>query len=102
MFDLCTKRFELYCEAFLRTGTFVLLPSGSDCLFHYLTACTPMDYVKSGNAGLLVSPICLGTMSYGGPTKQFSWALPEAEGRKPPHHSKRQVIVMPWQRCPCG
>jgi aryl-alcohol dehydrogenase-like predicted oxidoreductase len=40
-----------------------------------------MDYVKFGNTGLLVSPLCLGTMSYGGPTEQFPWALPEAESR---------------------
>ena len=40
-----------------------------------------MDYIKFGNTGLLVSPICLGTMSYGGPTKQFPWALSEADSR---------------------
>jgi aryl-alcohol dehydrogenase-like predicted oxidoreductase len=38
-----------------------------------------MNYVKFGNTGLLVSPICLGTMSYGGPTPQFPWALKDQE-----------------------
>lgn len=40
-----------------------------------------MDYVKFGNTGMMVSPLCLGTMSYGGPTKQFPWALTEEESR---------------------
>lgn len=40
-----------------------------------------MNYVKFGNTGLLVSPVCLGTMSYGGPTKQFPWALSEEDSR---------------------
>jgi len=62
-------------------GTFVLLPTGSDCLFHHPVAHNTMNYIKFGNTGLLVSPICLGTMSYGGPTKQFPWALSEADSR---------------------
>ena len=40
-----------------------------------------MDYVKFGNTGMMVSPLCLGTMSYGGPTKQFPWALTDEESR---------------------
>ena len=40
-----------------------------------------MNYIKFGNTGLLVSPLCLGTMSYGGPTKQFPWALNEEDSR---------------------
>ncbi|MGF7042283.1 aldo/keto reductase [Mucilaginibacter lappiensis] len=40
-----------------------------------------MEYVKFGNTGLMVSPLCLGTMSYGGPTKQFPWALKDEESR---------------------
>lgn len=40
-----------------------------------------MNYIKFGNTGLMVSPICLGTMSYGGPTKQFPWALTEEASR---------------------
>lgn len=40
-----------------------------------------MDYIKFGNTGMMVSPVCLGTMSYGGPTKQFPWALTEEQSR---------------------
>jgi aryl-alcohol dehydrogenase-like predicted oxidoreductase len=40
-----------------------------------------MEYKKVGNTGLMVSPICLGTMSYGGPSEQFPWALPEEASR---------------------
>jgi aryl-alcohol dehydrogenase-like predicted oxidoreductase len=40
-----------------------------------------MNYINFGNTGLLVSPLCLGTMSYGGPSKQFPWALTEEESR---------------------
>ena len=38
-------------------GTFVLLPTGSDCLFYHPVARNTMDYIKFGNTGLLVSPI---------------------------------------------
>ena len=40
-----------------------------------------MNYIKFGNTGMLVSPLCLGTMSYGGPSKQFPWALTEDDSR---------------------
>ena len=40
-----------------------------------------MNYVKFGNTGLMVSPVCLGTMSYGGPTQQFPWALTGEQSR---------------------
>ena len=40
-----------------------------------------MDYTRFGNTGLMVSPVCLGTMSYGGPSKQFPWALNDEESR---------------------
>jgi len=40
-----------------------------------------MEYVKFGKTGLMVSPLCLGTMSYGGPTKQFPWALNDEDSR---------------------
>ena len=40
-----------------------------------------MNYIKFGNTGLLVSPLCLGTMSYGGPSKQFPWALNDEDSR---------------------
>ena len=38
-----------------------------------------MQYVKLGNTGLDVSPICLGCMSYGGPSDWWPWALEEEE-----------------------
>lgn len=60
-------------------GTFVVLPTGSDCLFHHPVARKTMYYIKFGKTSLRVSPICLGTMSYGGPTKQFPYALSEAD-----------------------
>lgn len=39
-----------------------------------------MQYVKLGKSGLKVSRICLGAMSYGGPSDR-AWILPEEEGR---------------------
>jgi aryl-alcohol dehydrogenase-like predicted oxidoreductase len=40
-----------------------------------------MDYVRFGNTGMKVSPICLGCMSYGGPTERWQWALDEEQSR---------------------
>jgi aryl-alcohol dehydrogenase-like predicted oxidoreductase len=40
-----------------------------------------MDYIKFGNTGLMVSRLCLGTMTYGKPTERWPWALNEAESR---------------------
>lgn len=40
-----------------------------------------MNYIRFGNTGLMVSPLCLGTMAFGGPTEQFPWALREEESR---------------------
>lgn len=39
-----------------------------------------MDYIKFGNTGMDVSPLCLGTMGFGNPSSDFhEWTLPEAE-----------------------
>jgi aryl-alcohol dehydrogenase-like predicted oxidoreductase len=40
-----------------------------------------MEYVRFGSTGLKVSPICLGCMSYGGPTERWQWALDEEHSR---------------------
>ncbi len=41
-----------------------------------------MDYVRLGDTGLLVSPICLGCMTYGEPDRgNHSWTLPEEQSR---------------------
>jgi aryl-alcohol dehydrogenase-like predicted oxidoreductase len=41
-----------------------------------------MDYVKLGSTGLDVSPLALGAMSYGDPTRgAHEWSLPEEESR---------------------
>jgi aryl-alcohol dehydrogenase-like predicted oxidoreductase len=40
-----------------------------------------MEYVRFGSTGLKVSPICLGCMSYGGPTERWPWALDEEHSR---------------------
>lgn len=40
-----------------------------------------MDYIRFGSTGLKVSRICLGTMSYGGPTERWKWALDEETSR---------------------
>src|SRR6266571_2229458 len=40
-----------------------------------------MEYVRFGSTGLKVSRICLGCMSYGGPTERWPWALDEAQSR---------------------
>ncbi|MDT0468433.1 aldo/keto reductase [Streptomyces gibsoniae] len=41
-----------------------------------------MDYVKLGNTGLDISPICLGAMSFGEPSRGYpAWTLPEADAR---------------------
>ncbi len=41
-----------------------------------------MDYVKFGNTGMDVSPLCLGTMGFGDPDSGFNeWALREEESR---------------------
>lgn len=42
-----------------------------------------MDYVKFGNTGLDVSPLCLGTMGFGDPNSGFhEWVLEEDDSRK--------------------
>jgi aryl-alcohol dehydrogenase-like predicted oxidoreductase len=40
-----------------------------------------MEYVRFGSTGLNVSRICLGCMSYGGPTETWPWALDEENSR---------------------
>src|ERR1700688_597920 len=41
-----------------------------------------MRYIKLGSTGLDVSPIALGCMTYGDPSRGHpSWSLPEAESR---------------------
>ncbi len=40
-----------------------------------------MDYIRFGNTGMKVSPICLGMMSYGGPNDRWQWALDEEASR---------------------
>ena len=40
-----------------------------------------MEYVRFGNTGMKVSRICLGCMSYGGPTERWQWALNEEQSR---------------------
>src|SRR5215813_5251526 len=39
-----------------------------------------MEYVRLGNTGLKVSPLCLGCMTYGSPNWR-AWLLPEADSR---------------------
>ncbi|MGM0233439.1 aldo/keto reductase [Enterococcus sp. AZ094] len=42
-----------------------------------------MNYVKFGNTGLDVSPLCLGTMGFGNPNSGFhEWVLEEADSRE--------------------
>ncbi|MGW5257685.1 aldo/keto reductase [Streptomyces sp. NPDC004012] len=41
-----------------------------------------MDCIKLGNTGLDISPICLGTMSFGEPSRGYpAWTLPEEDSR---------------------
>ncbi len=40
-----------------------------------------MEYVRFGSTGMKVSRICLGCMSYGGPTERWKWALDEEQSR---------------------
>ena len=40
-----------------------------------------MEYVRLGTTGMKVSRICLGCMSYGGPTERWPWALDEETSR---------------------
>ena len=40
-----------------------------------------MEYTRFGSTGMKVSRICLGCMSYGGPTEQWPWALDEEASR---------------------
>jgi 1-deoxyxylulose-5-phosphate synthase len=40
-----------------------------------------MEYVRFGNTGMKVSRLCLGTMTYGKPTKRWQWALNEEQSR---------------------
>ncbi len=40
-----------------------------------------MEYVRFGSTGMKVSRVCLGCMSYGGPTERWPWALDEETSR---------------------
>lgn len=40
-----------------------------------------METIRFGNTGMKVSRICLGCMSYGGPTERWPWALDEEASR---------------------
>jgi aryl-alcohol dehydrogenase-like predicted oxidoreductase len=40
-----------------------------------------MEYVRFGNTGMIVSKLCLGTMTYGRPTDRWPWALDEEKSR---------------------
>jgi aryl-alcohol dehydrogenase-like predicted oxidoreductase len=40
-----------------------------------------MEFTRFGSTGLKVSRICLGCMSYGGPTERWPWALNEENSR---------------------
>jgi aryl-alcohol dehydrogenase-like predicted oxidoreductase len=40
-----------------------------------------MDYIRFGNTGMMVSRLCLGTMTYGKPTERWPWALDEGQSR---------------------
>jgi aryl-alcohol dehydrogenase-like predicted oxidoreductase len=40
-----------------------------------------MEYIKLGSTGMKVSRICLGCMSYGGPSERWQWALNEEHSR---------------------
>lgn len=40
-----------------------------------------MDYVRFGQTGMMVSKLCLGTMTYGRPTERWPWALNEEQSR---------------------
>jgi aryl-alcohol dehydrogenase-like predicted oxidoreductase len=40
-----------------------------------------MEYIRFGSTGMKVSRICLGCMSYGGPTERWPWALDEEISR---------------------
>src|ERR1700712_3297840 len=40
-----------------------------------------MEYIRFGNTGMIVSRLCLGTMTYGKPTERWPWALDEEQSR---------------------
>ncbi len=40
-----------------------------------------MEYIRLGSTGMKVSRICLGCMSYGGPSERWPWALDEEHSR---------------------
>jgi len=40
-----------------------------------------MDYIRFGHTGMMVSRLCLGTMTYGKPTERWPWALNEEQSR---------------------
>src|SRR5215510_13028926 len=40
-----------------------------------------MQYLRLGRTGLKVSRLCLGCMTYGGPTERWPWGLDEAASR---------------------
>jgi 1-deoxyxylulose-5-phosphate synthase len=40
-----------------------------------------MEYTRFGNTGMIVSKLCLGTMTYGRPTERWPWALNEEQSR---------------------
>src|ERR1700732_4643905 len=47
-----------------------------------LTERTPMQYRQLGRSGLKISPICLGTMMFGGPTDEATSAQIVAKARE--------------------
>lgn len=40
-----------------------------------------MEYTRFGDTGMMVSRLCLGTMTYGKPTQRWPWALNEEQSR---------------------
>ena len=40
-----------------------------------------MEYIRFGSTGMKVSRICVGCMSYGGPSERWQWALNEEQSR---------------------
>ena len=67
-----------------RNGLFFLFPGGA---FACCVSGDRMEYVKLGRTGLEVSRICLGCMSYGGPTRRQH--VVARRGREPAVHQTR-------------
>ncbi len=52
-----------------------------------------MQYVKLGNSGLDVSPVCIGCMGFGDPAKGHpAWSVEESSSRELIHHALRTGI----------